>query len=791
MRVLSANSMIAWRDYEMAVSVVLNRDIRAKHNSSQNRAISSPGNRSLFIVAGPGSGKTTVIALRILKLIMVDGQPPDSILSTTFTRKAAAELRSRVLGWGDMLRRHFCEHRDYTASRSTLEQLDFNLVRSGTIDSIAEDLLSEYRTPGSASPSALEEFVAVGILLRVGLFKNGRFRDRNLKSYIASICGTSYGLNTPAITKTLKDIHDRLIQDDVSLQHFRRAQRHPGAVIACAAVADYRKELEDQSLFDFPALSRHFLTSLQSKLFDDYLNKLRFVLIDEYQDTNFLQEQTYFNLARPAVKRGGSITVVGDDDQSLYRFRGATVDLFRAFPSRVSRTLRLNPETIHLSYNYRSTPSIVKFVNSFVAIDRGYRKARVTAKPSISAARANNSSFVDFPVLGMFRPTVEQLGEDLASLIHSVVHGSGFSFRNKRKTYQISISNDGGSAADIALLTSTPREYSSAGKPRLPLLLRSELSSRNPPIKLFNPRGQSLADVPAVQLLCGMVLECIDPAAVVQNSLNTLPVGTELTNWRTLAINFVKRNPHPRTPLTLPSFTKAWAQRRGWPRNSRERQNVALNDLVYKLITWLPDLQDDIEQIVYLEAVARTIASSALFSNFASEIIFAPKRSPFTSIAAASIKEAIWNVFVPLATGVVDVNEDLLDTLPNDRMSVMSVHQAKGLEFPLVIVDVGSDFKSEHPSQAFKRFPRSGGVTCELEDRIRPLSPLRQSTRSGMDRAFDDLVRQYFVAFSRPQDVLILVGQNSVQDGVRNVGTGWDRTGKWRWQKGLTNLVHV
>src|SRR5437867_3412721 len=97
--------MITWSEYESTVLRVLGRDIRHSANAPQHDAISATSSQCFFIVAGPGSGKTTVIALRVLKLIFVDDIEPVAILATTFTRKAAAELRSRILGWGDTLRR--------------------------------------------------------------------------------------------------------------------------------------------------------------------------------------------------------------------------------------------------------------------------------------------------------------------------------------------------------------------------------------------------------------------------------------------------------------------------------------------------------------------------------------------------------------------------------------------------------------------------------------------------------------------------------------------------------------
>ena len=106
-------------------------------------------------------------------------------------------------------------------------------------------------------------------------------------------------------------------------------------------------------------------------------------------------------------------------------------------------------------------------------------------------------------------------------------------------------------------------------------------------------------------------------------------------------------------------------------------------------------------------------------------------------------------------------------------------------------MDVGSDFKKEHHAHAFKRFPHSPNMPHNLEDLMRPHSPLSVLKRGGVDRAFDDLIRQYFVAFSRSQDVLLLVGldgSHPQRGGVKNVATGWDRNEVNKWQKKLPFL---
>jgi DNA helicase-2/ATP-dependent DNA helicase PcrA len=132
----------------------------------------------------------------------------------------------------------------------------------------------------------------------------------------------------------------------------------------------------------------------------------------------------------------------------------------------------------------------------------------------------------------------------------------------------------------------------------------------------------------------------------------------------------------------------------------------------------------------------------------------------------------------------VSIDESLLYTLPENRLNIMSIHQSKGLEFPLVIVDVGSRFKKDQASTSPLRFPKKEPKNINLEDKIRSYSTIGQSERKVTDRNFDDLTRLYFVAFSRAEDVLLLIGLYPNIDGymsktthktIPNVALGWNR----------------
>jgi DNA helicase-2/ATP-dependent DNA helicase PcrA len=201
------------------------------------------------------------------------------------------------------------------------------------------------------------------------------------------------------------------------------------------------------------------------------------------------------------------------------------------------------------------------------------------------------------------------------------------------------------------------------------------------------------------------------------------------------------------------------------------------------LITWLPFFQDDPEGQVYLEAASRCVAQAATFSPYRSTILNG--RGVHDD---RSVRDALMNIMVPLAENSVEVDEEIMPQIPRNRLPIMTIHQAKGLEFPLVIVDVSSDYTTNHRTQRFRRFPESPTSTQLFEDDTAPycgIGALR-TVRSALARSFDDLVRLYYVAYSRPQSLLMLVGVDAClrhNTTIRHVATAWRSNGTWAWQR--------
>lgn len=809
--------MISYDEFEDIVVNTLKRDISS--NKDQKRAILSDCDESLFIVAGPGSGKTTVMVLKILKYIFVDGISPNEILATTFTRKAAEELYSRILGWGDKIKDHLTSNLDEDNFEDItkiveIEKIDFNQIYIGTTDSIAEELLRDFKKPGETQPVLIEDFVCTSAMMKI-LLRDQRYLDKDLVEYLKELTGLQKLEEPSKISGILIEIKNRIYFDQVDFDELYE-QSDRGLRVALDCIREYEITLNERHTIDFTMLEYNFLERLKEGQFEDFLDEIKIVLIDEYQDTNLIQEDIYFTIAKNAIENEGNITVVGDDDQSLYRFRGATVDLFTNYKKRVTQRLGIEVEEINLRTNYRSTENIIDHCNYFAELDNDYQKARVENKPKIIAPDFDKEKM---PVLGMFRNNPEMLANSLAKLINSLINKGEVELKvlqvlnedyykkvngnisiaelqkikqkniqegRKIEKIKLALDSEHGSPSDIAILSFSPKEVKNGPNSFLYNLRKILKRSKNP-IEVFNPRGIDLQDVEIVAIFCGLILECIDPEGGIQKTDKTIPnlAKYNMNRWRVQAKEYIKSNPEPTNPMDLNSFVTRWQIRRPYPetdekgRETKWPKIVSLMELAYKLTTWVEPLQSDVEGVAYLEAITKSITQTGFFNKYHSNISF---ESPIDE--RDSVLEAIWNIFVPISSGGVKVNESQYETLPDDRINVLSIHQSKGLEFPLVIVDVGSKFKTNNIKTQKLRFPKMIEDKETIEDSIRKYSTLGESERSEKDRLFDDLTRLYFVAFSRAESVLLLVGLNPAIEGypikdqhinIPNIALGWSR----------------
>lgn len=762
-------------------------------NQRQREAVGANIDRPLLVVAGPGTGKTTTLVLRALRFTFVDGIAPEDIMITTFTEKAGREIRSRLIEWGTNLRAHLLERAQAAnddAHARYLTTVDVNRYIAGTLDSICEEAVRDMRDPNEAPPVILEPSAARAILNRKGDIRSELQQLGDpLRDYLGrySFDGEPTR-NVGEATEIVRIIVDRLVQDRVDLDAYAAPHAdQPFRQAILRIKSRYETYLATTNQMDFALLEQRFLSRLAAGKLPRSMSDLQAILVDEYQDTNPLQEEIYFELTR---RRNASLTVVGDDDQALYRFRGATIELFRDFAQRAQTSLGgPQPQLVVLEENYRSFEQIIEFFSEHINNDPDFAGARVPLPAPYQRRVVSTLGPSQVGVLGMFRDNVNDLATDLADFLHRVFREGGRLPRENENTLAEPILPAlDGDLGDAVLLGSTAAErtrpsWGQQGRERLPLHLRRALELRQ--LHVFNPRGLALRDVPIVRRFLGVLLESIDPSPS-RGTPGPRQAAMALTNdarnfldkWRSEALDMLAVDPTSRRQERLSAKVARW-QRLAVHGNDAEAEWPIL-DICYSFLPWFEDFQDDPEAQVYLEAITRTVGAASTFSGYKAAIYRAePHRS-------RSVEGAIRDILAAIAEDLVAVDEEIMPSVPRDRLNIMTIHQAKGLEFPLVIVDVSSDFTRDAPAQRFKRFPDEESPVAKLENDLAHVTPVGAARlhRDGMQRTFEDLIRLYYVAYSRPQSLLMLVG---CQQGLRykttikNVATYWRRDGTWPW----------
>jgi len=275
----------------------------------------------LLVLAGAGSGKTRVLTHRIAYLIDEKGINPWNILAITFTNKAAGEMRERV----DKL----VEFGSESIWVSTFHSMCVRILRRH-IGLLGYD--TNFTIYDSDDQKTLMKDICKMLKVDTKIYKE--------RSLLASVAHAKEELLTP--------------------QEFRRrAEGDFGRQKIAEVYEEYEKQLRSNNALDFDDLlvKTVQLFQTQADVLDNYQERFRYIMVDEYQDTNTVQ----FELVRILASKYRNLCVVGDDDQSIYKFRGANIKNILDFEN-VFQDARV----IKLEQNYRSTGHILNAANAVI-----------------------------------------------------------------------------------------------------------------------------------------------------------------------------------------------------------------------------------------------------------------------------------------------------------------------------------------------------------------------------------------------------------------------------------------
>ncbi len=661
-----------------------------KLNESQ-REIVGHLDGPLLVIAGPGSGKTYSIVLRALNLLLLDKALPKQLVLCTFTEKGAFEMRDRLAA----------------AAQKVGYNGDLSELTVSTIHGFCNRILVQHghRTELGHDFETLDNLTQLLFIFEhfdeiIGPVENGRFLLRWSTRWHAIEGARGY---FDKITEELVDPSCL----EASTDPFLKA-------IGCA-YRRYERALRDTNRTDFAHLQKYVFDLLQDpSTMNAVTRDILYVLVDEYQDTNYIQEQLLLKL----TERTRNLCVVGDEDQSLYRFRGATVRNILELPQKMPEV-----RIIKLTTNYRSHRTIVERYNRWMA-------SADWSNPSGLSFRYDKTIEVDAKANHPVYPSVIAIWgkdqRDEATRFADLVE-----FLKKHEVIA--------DYSQVALLLHSVREEHSGS-------YLAALKAKG--IPAFCPRARGYFEIPEVSYLvaCFAVLfgwygnnrgevggAVADLAAYVDDAI--VQLGRRFGY------------PHP-LAVALQQWTSEIA-------TLREGQTLDLRpaDYFYRLLALEP-----FKSAVKNENIARNLAIfSQLLNVFQSYYHY----TVITHRNREALRLHFFNSFLRLLYGGgINEYEDPDQPFPKGHVQVMTIHQAKGLEFPVVVVgslsaQLSSPKQIDHDLALFYHRP-----PFEPENRI----------------TLFDRMRLHYVAFSRPQKLLVLTAHEQPKDHFSSI---WDGLPQW------------
>ena len=323
-------------------------------NENQQKVVEYNGNKPLLVEAGPGSGKTRVIIERVKFLINELKVNPSSLLVITFTRKAANELKDRL---SEDIHKNIINEMQISTIHSFC--LDF-LKKRGNVTNLIDDdsgekrrlFIQKYKYKlGFKNEFYLADYQIPSVINKFDEYTTFKVDIDGLIDYIKQT--RPIDKEYVDFVNSFKFITSKNVREN---EKFKKSCYNARFLQTPKAYVKYLELLDLFNAVDYNTVQIKFLESLKENPETQYTN----ILVDEFQDTDPVQAEIFEIL----LKNAESFTAVGDVDQSIYSFRGSFRDYFEEFYNKY------NAELISLNYNYRSTNNIIRTSEAFIKPQR-------------------------------------------------------------------------------------------------------------------------------------------------------------------------------------------------------------------------------------------------------------------------------------------------------------------------------------------------------------------------------------------------------------------------------------
>lgn len=654
-------------------------------NEGQKRAISTTEG-PVLITAGPGTGKTFTLVQRAIYLIQECNVQPEQILMATFTEKAAKELVTRIT--------------NELSQRGIM--VNINEMYIGTFHSLCLRIIKEnleytrlmrnYRTLDAFDQSYL-------------VFQNiHKFREI---PNIETIFPKGSWKMAQEICVYVNNLLEELVDPEVLKADEDIQIRALGYVLET-----YKNILETNNLMDFASIQTEAYRLMQENpiVLQKLQDKLHYIMIDEYQDTNFIQEQIVFLLGGERQ----NICVVGDDDQGLYRFRGATIRNILEFPEKFSKG---KCKVIPLVINYRSNSDIVDFYNEWMTTTDGakfkfswdkYRYSK-RIKPHIES-EINSPAVVKLSSL----EDEDEWHEKILDFIIKLKKSGKLTNYNQIAFLFSSVKHERVTKLAAFLEKNHVNVYS----PRSDMFFeRSEIKIALGSMMLLFPKYIMGLEQDEYKFLQQEHIRYFRSCIVAANEFLMKPENREFVIWL---------RHHGKIHVGLTGTT-----------------DYTYLGLLYQMFEYEPFrtiLSTDMKAGVVDVRPARNLA---LLSQIIGKFEYLHRIDVLNAKTINSNTEKFFNLYIRLLfDGGISEYEDDAEYAPSGCVSFLTIHQSKGMEFPIVFVDSLSNVPRKNQRE----------LILEIESKYfkRPAYEPYEYVK------FFDFWRLYYTAFSRAQDLLVL-----------------------------------